>query len=298
MAEFRDMTLNEADRRFFAKHGYIHVGQVLDAGRLRAVCSEVDAIVGAARGVAEHNEIYDLEASHRADKPRVRRIKTPHLHFPLFEELVRDPVMTDPAAALIGENIRLYGGKINIKAAGYGAPVEWHQDWAFYPHTNDDVLTVGILLDDMDAGNGPLCVMPGSHKGPIFDHHADGAFCGALDLDASELDFNRAAAMTGKAGDMVIFHSRCVHGSTANHSNRQRRLLIWEMTAADAWPLAGLRDGYDEFQRWVIRGAGGLIPRLADVPVRMPYPLAVHGGSIYENQRAMGRQYFEPLAKI
>ena len=101
--------------------------------------------------------------------------------------------------------------------------------------------------------------------------------------------------MSGKAGDMLIFHSRAVHGSPANRSNRQRRLSIWEMTAADAWPLAGLRDGYDEFQRRVIRGQGSLVPRLQDVPVRMPYPTAVHAGSIYENQRAMGRQYFEHL---
>ena len=261
------MTIEQADKNFFAEHGYIHVGQVLTADRLRAAQAETDAVVQAARGVEENNEIYDLEASHTPQSPRVRRIKTPHLFFPAFEDLVRDPDITDPVAALIGENIRLYGGKINIKAAGYGAPVEWHQDWAFYPHTNDDVLTVAILLDDMDADNGSLGILAGSHKGPIFDHHS--------------------------GGEMLIFHSRAVHGSPANRSNRQRRLLIWEMTATDAWPLAGLRDGYDEFQRWVIRGQGGLVPRLEDVPVRMPYPTAVHGGSIYENQRAMQRQYFE-----
>ncbi len=289
------MAIEQADKKFFAEHGFIHVGPVLTAEKLHAAQAETDAIVQAARGVEENNEIYDLEASHTPQAPRVRRIKTPHLFFPVFEDLVRDPDITDPVAALIGEDIRLYGGKINIKAAGYGAPVEWHQDWAFYPHTNDDVLTVGILLDDMDADNGSLGIMPGSHKGPVFDHHSGGAFCGALDLDANELDFGQAALMGGKAGDMLIFHSRAVHGSPANRSNRQRRLLIWEMTAADAWPLAGLRDGYDEFQRWVIRGRGGLVPRLEDVPVRMPYPTAVHGGSIYENQRAMARQYFEHL---
>jgi hypothetical protein len=37
----------------------------------------------------------------------------------------------------------------------YGSPVEWHQDWAFYPHTNDDVLATGIYLDDCDLDNGP-----------------------------------------------------------------------------------------------------------------------------------------------
>jgi len=47
-----------------------------------------------------------------------------------------------------GPHIRLSHptGKVNIKAAEYGAPVEWHQDWAAYPHTNDDLLSVGILV--------------------------------------------------------------------------------------------------------------------------------------------------------
>ena len=45
----------------------------------------------------------------------------------------------------------------------YGSPVEWHQDWAFYPHTNDDLLAVGVMLDDMELENGPLLVLPGTH---------------------------------------------------------------------------------------------------------------------------------------
>ena len=56
--------------------------------------------------------------------------------------------------------------KINIKAPEYGAAVEWHQDWAFYPHTNDDLLAIGVALDDCEEENGPLMVIPGSHKGP------------------------------------------------------------------------------------------------------------------------------------
>jgi len=38
------------------------------------------------------------------------------------------------------------------------------QDWAFYPHTNDDVLAIGVLLDDCDLANGPMLVTPGTHN--------------------------------------------------------------------------------------------------------------------------------------
>lgn len=35
-----------------------------------------------------------------------------------------------------------------------------------------------------------------------------------------------------------------------------------------------------------------LAPRVAPVPVRLPLPPATHQGSIYENQRALGRSWF------
>ena len=50
---------------------------------------------------------------------------------------------------LIGKGLRTNGNKLNMKPPSKGSAVEWHQDWAFYPHTNDDVLAVGIAIDDM-----------------------------------------------------------------------------------------------------------------------------------------------------
>ena len=69
--------------------------------------------------------------------------------------------MLDILKKLIGPGLRLHGSKLNMKSAQYGSPVEWHQDWAFYPHTNDDILAIGVLLDDTDLSNGPMLVTPG-----------------------------------------------------------------------------------------------------------------------------------------
>ena len=70
-----------------------------------------------------------------------------------------------------GPTVRLQTTKLNTKAPGGGAAVEWHQDWAFYPHTNDDLLAIGLILADVDEANGPLMVIPGSHKGPTLEPH-------------------------------------------------------------------------------------------------------------------------------
>ena len=80
-----------------------------------------------------------------------------------------------------------------------------------------------------------------------------------------------------------------------NHSTRKRRVLFYEYTAADAWPLAGvdvIRD-LDEFNARMVHGQPTLTPRMEDVPVRMPLPTAVFQGSIYENQRTLESRYFD-----
>jgi phytanoyl-CoA hydroxylase len=177
-------------------------------------------------------------------------------------------------------------GKLNMKSAGYGAPIEWHQDWAFYPHTNEDLAAVGIMIDDVDMENGPMMVVPGSHKGPIHDHHGpDGRFCGAMDPENCDIDLSRAVPCLGKAGSITIHHVRAVHGSATNFSGRSRRFLLYQYRAADAWPLLGLKEGIEKFNEQLIVGEPSLAPRLAPLPVRMPLPPAEHQGSIYENQR-------------
>jgi ectoine hydroxylase-related dioxygenase (phytanoyl-CoA dioxygenase family) len=221
----------------------------------------------------------------------VRRIKAPHLHHPAYAALVRHPGILAVLKDLWGENIRFDTAKLNLKSAGFGAAVEWHQDWAFYPHTNDDLAAVGVMMDDMAEENGPLMIVPGSHRGPVYDHHADGRFCGAMDPAGSGVDFSRAIALTGRAGSITVHHVRAVHGSAPNTSNRDRRLLLFQFRAADAWPILGFPAGIAAFDDLLVAG-GPVQPRLEPVPVRLPLPPALNQGSIYENQKGAGRRYF------
>lgn len=276
----------------YRRDGYLVIPRLIQGEQLAELRSLTDRIVADARGVYANDDLYDLEPSHSAALPRVRRLKPAIFkRYAFFKALTRDPKITSVLSQLLGPDIRLYGGKLNMKSAGYGSPVEWHQDWAFYPHTNDDVLATGIYLDDCDEANGPLLVLPGTHHGPTFDHHANGRFCGAMNPDACGVDIAKAVALTGPAGSMTIHHARLVHGSALNRSNRQRRLLLHEYTAADAWPLMGIAD-FDEFNSRMVLGEPTIEPRVRPAPVRMPLPAADHQGSIYENQRGTGRRFF------
>src|SRR5215470_7820814 len=188
----------------------------------------VPDLLGAA-DIAELREVIaELEAGHTRAEPKVRRIKSPHKVHPAFDAVMRRREVMEVLTLLLGPAMRLHNSKLNMKAARYGSPVEWHQDWAFYPHTNDDILAVGVMLDDMDPDNGPLLVTPGTHKGPVWNHHGeDGRFCGLIDPALIQTEIANAVPLLGRAGSMSFHHVRSLHGSALNKSDRSRNLLLY-----------------------------------------------------------------------
>ena len=287
--------LTQAQIETYQQIGAVVVPDVLTPDEVRTLGQVTDGFVERARGLTAHTDIYDLEDSHSAETPRVRRIKAAHLHDPAFAALSRHPKIIAVLRSLWGPDVRFDTAKLNMKCAGFGAPVEWHQDWAFYPHTNDDLAAVGVMFDDMAMENGPLMIVPGSHQGPTFDHHAEGVFCGAMDPTNRDVDYSKAIPLTGKAGSITVHHVRAVHGSAPNISERDRRLLLFQFRAADAWPILGFPGGIAAFDALMVAGQPRQ-PRLAAAPVRLPLPPASRQGSLYENQKGMKSRFFDLTA--
>ncbi|MEZ5727150.1 MAG: phytanoyl-CoA dioxygenase family protein [Burkholderiaceae bacterium] len=272
----------------YQRDGFLVIEGLLPEPTRLAMKRAVDDWVAGSRQVSAHDDVYDLEPGHRADAPRVRRIKKPHRLHPAFDAFMRAPAVLEVLQALLGPSgVRLHGSKLNLKAAGFGAAVEWHQDWAFYPHTNDDVLAMGVMLDDVSAENGPMQVLPGSHRGPLHDHHhPDGYFCGAFDPHHVGLDVSGAVPLIAPAGSCSFHHARLVHGSAQNRSPSPRNFLLYEFSAADAFPLRSVID-WDEYNSRLLCGDASPSPRMADCPVRLPFPPAPRQGSICESQSMM-----------
>lgn len=284
----------------YDRDGYLVLENRIPIDVISAIRGEIRRFEDEARQMTVSNDRIDLEDSHSPEVPRVRRIKLPHQISDVVNDLMRSDHVLAPVRDLLGPDLRLHTTKLNMKSAGYGAAVEWHQDFAFYPHTNDDLLAVGVILDDMVEANGPLMVFPGTHKGPLFDHHADGVFVGAMDLAACGLDPANAVSLTGPAGSISIQHARIVHGSALNTSARDRRLLFVEVMAADAFPVMGSMTKFTDIADYDSRmlcGAPTLTPRLADIPVRIPLPQPPKAGSIYEVQSGASARSFKKYSE-
>jgi ectoine hydroxylase-related dioxygenase (phytanoyl-CoA dioxygenase family) len=274
--------LSAAEIYRYRTEGFVTVDGVLTPEQLTEGRAVIEDFVERSRSITVSDEVFDLEADHGPHAPRLRRIKSPAKAHPFFDELLRSDAVLDIIDTLVGPDIRALGSKLNLKASAGGSAVEWHQDFAFHPHTNDDVLALAIAFDDSTTENGCLLAVPGSHVGPILDHHQEGVFVGAVSPHTSPVDLRRAVPLEVGAGGVSVHHARTLHGSTSNTSSRPRRLLLWDVAAADAWPLFRTVDDLDAFDAQIVRGRPTLEPRLAPVPVRLPLPLPA--GTIFELQ--------------
>ena len=288
--------LSEEQVHFYHQEGYLVLEKWLDDDVMHAIRDEIRLLSAPAATMSQSDDKLDLEDSHSSDNPRVRRIKLPHQQSKLFSDLMFSDKILGPVRDLIGPDLRLHTSKLNMKSAGFGAAIEWHQDFAFYPHTNDDILAVAVIIDDMHEENGPLKVFPKSHNEPIYDHHAKGVFAGGIDMENAGLNVDDAVSLLGPAGSISIHHARIVHGSALNLSDTDRRLLFYEICAADAFPIMGGMTRFttiEEFDEKMLCGNSTLAPRLVPAPVRVPQPQPRSNQSIYEVQKNLSRTSFQ-----
>jgi ectoine hydroxylase-related dioxygenase (phytanoyl-CoA dioxygenase family) len=284
-------SLSDEQVAYYRSNGFLTVDNVLSPAELAELRSVTDDMVEQSRAVDANTALYDLEPGHSAVQPRVRRLKNPAGHHPAYDRLMRHERILDIVAQLIGQAMWSNGNKLNMKSAEFGSPIEWHQDWAFYPQTNDDLLAVGVPLDDMLLENGCMLMTPGSHTGPLYDHHQEGVFIGAINDPRFKPEQEEVVPIQVKAGGISIHHARTLHASAPNRSNKSRRLMLIQYCAGDAWPLMGVAS-WDAHRATFVRGEPATAPRMTAVPVRIPLPTRMPGGTIYELQTQLKTSAF------
>lgn len=272
----------------YEQQGFVVVDELFEKGEVAEFQRVTNELVEQSGSLRKSDQQFDLEPGHSEANPRVQRIKVPHKRSKVFGRAVRNPKLLQMLKVLLGENVRFRNSKLNIKAAHGGSAVDWHQDWAFYPHTNPDLLAVGIMIDDIDEDNAPLMVVPQSHLGKTLNHHHKGIFSGSVDLKNEDIDISTAVKITGKAGSASFHHVKTLHGSSPNFSNRPRRLLLFEFAAADAWPLVDFEvyGDFSEYEKKIVIGKNTLQPRCENVDMIMPYPRPPNPDSIYRIQES------------
>ena len=176
---------------------------------------------------------FDVEPDHSAEQPALRRVASPQEVCAAHLRVMRDSPLVDAAAQLVGPNLAVNNVKLNTKQPGAGTKVGFHQDFAYEAHSNDDMLAALLFVDDVTLDNGPLEVVPATHRGPIFDHWQDGVFTGTI-ADRDLAGLGEPVACFGPAGSACLMHTRLVHGSAANLAEHPRTLAIFSYRSEDS----------------------------------------------------------------
>jgi ectoine hydroxylase-related dioxygenase (phytanoyl-CoA dioxygenase family) len=195
--------------------------------------------IDALRQATENSEIQKELDKRGKDELVVHLIPLTTRH-DLFKELARDPRITRRVAKLIGDDIQLSNSKLAAKPRRKGAGAfDWHQDFAYYTHTNFDLVTVSVALDDATEDNGGMYAVRGSHKLGLLDHNRDGWMIGAcVERKYWEEHPENVLPLMSKAGGITIHHCLTLHGSPVNRSGEPRRLLVFQYRAGHCYQMA------------------------------------------------------------
>jgi ectoine hydroxylase len=219
----------------------------------------------------------ELAALLNEDSPRrvvekegsmVRSVYGSHAHNEVFNRLSKHPRLVKPAAQLLGSDVYVYQFKINAKARFGGDRWDWHYDYVFWQKEDGlpspRVTNVAVFLDDVTEFNGPMFLIPGSHKaqlagqesreaveevfkyapyqkGPMWiaDLTADLKY--SLDNQTVEdlvLKYG-IVAPKGPAGSALFFDSTLVHASPNNISPFNRVTVVISYSSVNNVPTGG-----------------------------------------------------------
>ena len=166
--------------------------------------------------------------------------------------------------------IKTYWNKIYLEKANQ--QMSWHQDFPFFPTTNRAMITVLTYFEDVTDDMGPIELLLGSHRGPIFDHYDETGWIGRLpDAVLSTLSMDETVSLPGPAGTVVVFDNFMVHGSKANRTPHPRPVMVTGYAAADAMPYTATPPSMQSPKTWqLLRGKAAEFAHHEPIKVRVP----------------------------
>lgn len=237
--------LSDEQKSAFWRDGFLRVDDAITAQLGHELARDFSAWVEESRGhsgaygqMLDGRPRFDVEPGHSAEHPALRRVASPTELSESYLSAITGGRATDAAAELLGPDLRFHHSKVNSKLPGAKTTVKWHQDFTFDPHSNDDLVTVILFIDDVTEQSGPPLVVPGSHQGDLHSLWHNGKFTGAVSEEVARECETRATPCTGPGGTAYLMHTRLSHASLENKSLAPRTLFIFNIGAADAVPLS------------------------------------------------------------
>ena len=221
-----DGPLEAADLKHFEDTGYLTIDQLITSEELTLFTDELQRLSRDPEVKADECTVVEAESD------EVRSIFDIHRTNAIFRKIANDPRLVDRARQILGTDVYIHQSRINYKPGFVGKEFSWHSDFETW-HAEDGMPTpravsLSLSLTDNYSFNGPLMIMPGSHKryiscvgGTPEDNYRKSLIMqGAGTPDRQTLsdfaDEYGIDVLEGAAGGAIMFDSNCMHASNGN----------------------------------------------------------------------------------
>ncbi len=223
--------LTRAERKSWERDGFVILPGFAKPVVLEAMETRIVELARTADGGGDIGDAYVVPerslAGQEHPEDRASKVFRVHRCEPLFREFASDPRLLDCVESLIGPELDCFLSQFIFKLPGaLGQP--WHQDAFYFHFDRGPQVGVWLAVTDSTPVNGPLWVLPGSHREDVHDvvpdrrEHANFAYVEIIDHDTSE-----ASPVLMTAGDLLLFHSHLMHRSTDNDSDGKRAAMVY-----------------------------------------------------------------------
>ncbi|HSA51583.1 MAG TPA: ectoine hydroxylase, partial [Yinghuangia sp.] len=224
------LTPVELDR--YGQRGFHTAEQLLAADEVSAYLDELHRLR------TEPSLRDDERAVREPDSDEIRSIFAVHEISPALARLAGDARLVARARQILGSEVYIHQSRVNYKPGYGGNGFYWHSDFETW-HSEDGMprmraLSVSIALTENLPTNGPLMIMPGSHRFFVAcpgstppDHHRQSLRRQEIGTPGPAAvrrlaDRHGIAQITGPAGSATFFDANCMHGSNSNITPYER----------------------------------------------------------------------------
>lgn len=218
--------LNAAQRDAYQENGFLLLPELFSPKEVERMFNEMQSMREDFANAGREEVIAEPGSGD------VRSIFNVHRLNALFANVVRDPRVLNVAREILGSEVYIHQSRINYKPGFNGKEFYWHSDFETW-HSEDGMpamraLSCSILLTDNDEFNGPLMLMPGSHRHYVSCAGETPEENYKKSLKKQEIgvpdqillrylsDMGGIASCKGKAGSVVFFDCNTMHGSNGN----------------------------------------------------------------------------------
>jgi ectoine hydroxylase len=221
-----DGPMDAATLQGYDEKGYLSIESLVTPDEVEAFRAELRRLSEDPTVRADERTIVERESQ------EVRSVFEVHKVSEVFAKIANDPRVVGRARQLLGSDVYIHQSRVNFKPGFEGKEFGWHSDFETW-HAEDGMprmraVSISISLTDNYSFNGPLMIMPGTHKtfvscvGETPDDNYKSSLvqqkAGTPDRETltKMADEHGIDVLEGKAGGATMFDSNCMHASNGN----------------------------------------------------------------------------------